>query len=251
METEKNYSWDDIVFEYKNKDYGAFFLRKTYNKSLFTASVIGAIILILIVVPVYIVYNKYKNPDVFIVDNSITVDLMNIKHQKKESPPPSQLPPINEYQQKAITTTQVVDNVTNKAITPAFTQVYDSTLNNQVKDVAFSDTGKVNSDGSFDYFTIEEKPEFPGGEAALLRYISSHVKYPEIAMKNEITGKVFILFIINQEGKVTDVELLKGADPSLDEEALRVVSGMPIWKPGKQRGKPVRVSYKIPINFKL
>lgn len=85
----------------------------------------------------------------------------------------------------------------------------------------------------------------------MMKWIASNVKYPDVAIENKITGKVFILFVINKEGKVSNVELLVGVNPCLDKEALRVVSNMPNWKPGKQRGKPIKVSYKLPINFKL
>lgn len=101
------------------------------------------------------------------------------------------------------------------------------------------------------FYVIEEKPEFPGGEAAMFQWISKNVKYPEIAKENGVQGKVFVQFVISKEGKVTDVQVVRGVDPSLDKEAIRVIQSMPAWKPGKQRGKPVKVSFQLPINFKL
>lgn len=101
------------------------------------------------------------------------------------------------------------------------------------------------------FYVIEEKPEFPGGEAAMFQWISKNVKYPEIAKENGVQGKVFVQFVIGKEGKVTDVQVVRGVDPSLDKEAVRVIQSMPAWKPGKQRGKPVKVSFQLPINFKL
>lgn len=103
----------------------------------------------------------------------------------------------------------------------------------------------------FSFFLLEDKPEYPGGEAALLTYIALNTKYPQLAKENEITGKVFVSFIINQNGEVTNVIIKRGVHPSLDEEAIRVVKTLPKWKPGKQRGKPVRVEYIIPITFVL
>lgn len=101
------------------------------------------------------------------------------------------------------------------------------------------------------FYVIEEKPEFPGGEAAMFQWISKTVKYPEIAKENGVQGKVFVQFVIGKEGKVTDVQVVRGVDPSLDKEAIRVIQNMPAWKPGKQRGKAVKVSFQLPINFKL
>lgn len=101
------------------------------------------------------------------------------------------------------------------------------------------------------FYVIEEKPEFPGGEAAMFQWISKNIKYPEIAKENGIQGKVYVQFVIGKDGKVSDVQVVRGVDPSLDKEAVRVIQSMPAWKPGKQRGKPVKVSFQLPINFKL
>jgi len=106
-------------------------------------------------------------------------------------------------------------------------------------------------DEVFNFYVLEDKPTFPGGDAALLQWIGSNTKYPEIAKENGITGKVFVGFVIGKDGKVTDVKILRGVDPYLDKEAIRVVSQMPAWAPGKQRGKSVKVSFQVPINFKL
>ena len=94
-------------------------------------------------------------------------------------------------------------------------------------------------------------PEFPGGEEALRKYIAQSVKYPVIAQENGIQGRVYVSFVVNTKGKVTDVKIARGVDPNLDKEAIRVVNAMPAWKPGKQRGKAVKVSYTVPINFVL
>ena len=101
------------------------------------------------------------------------------------------------------------------------------------------------------FFIVENMPEFPGGDVALRTYIAQNVKYPEIAKENGLSGKVFVQFVINQKGEVQDVKIARGVDPALDKEAIRVVQGLPKWKPGSQRGKQVRVSYTVPINFQL
>ncbi|OFX57892.1 MAG: energy transducer TonB [Bacteroidetes bacterium GWA2_30_7] len=106
-------------------------------------------------------------------------------------------------------------------------------------------------DEVFNFYVLEDKPEFPGGEAALLKWIAQNTKYPEMAKENGIQGRIFVGFVIDKTGKVTEVKILRGVDPYLDKEALRVVNNMPSWSPGKQRGKPVKVSYQVPIKFTL
>ncbi|MCF0207023.1 MAG: energy transducer TonB [Bacteroidales bacterium] len=101
------------------------------------------------------------------------------------------------------------------------------------------------------FAAVEEKPEFPGGDAALLKYIAENTKYPPIAKENGVSGKVYVEFVIDKTGSVTKVSVKRGVDPALDAEAIRVVKSIPKWKPGKQRGKAVPVTYMLPINFKL
>ena len=99
---------------------------------------------------------------------------------------------------------------------------------------------------------VETMPEFPGGQAELFKYLSENVKYPVIAQENGIQGRVICQFVVNKDGSIVDVEVVRsGGDASLDKEAVRVIKSMPKWKPGKQRGKAVRVKYTVPVNFKL
>ena len=98
---------------------------------------------------------------------------------------------------------------------------------------------------------VEEMPEFPGGEKALLTFLSNSVKYPAIAQENGIQGKVYVSFIIDETGNVYNAQIIRGVDVSLDNEALRVVRLMPKWKPGKQGNNAVKVRYSVPINFEL
>ena len=98
---------------------------------------------------------------------------------------------------------------------------------------------------------VEEMPSFPGGEQKLLEYVAKNVKYPQIARESGIKGRVFISFVVEPDGSVSNVKVLRGIGGGCDEEAMRVVKSMPKWKPGKQRGKAVRVSYMLPVNFQL
>ena len=101
-------------------------------------------------------------------------------------------------------------------------------------------------------FTIvEEQPEFPGGMAECYKWIGKNLNYPTISAENGVQGRVTVNFVVNADGSIVDVKVLRGVDPYLDKEAIRVVSKMPKWKPGKQRGKAVRCSFNLPVRFKL
>ncbi|WP_459188802.1 energy transducer TonB [Parabacteroides sp. APC149_11_2_Y6] len=101
------------------------------------------------------------------------------------------------------------------------------------------------------FTVVETMPEFPGGQGALLQYLAKSIKYPVIAQENGIQGRVTCTFVVNKDGSIVDAEVIRGVDPSLDKEALRVINTMPKWSPGKQRGKPVRVKYTVPVTFRL
>ncbi len=101
-------------------------------------------------------------------------------------------------------------------------------------------------------FTIVEEPtEFPGGIGELMKWLGKNINYPEIALSNNIQGRVMVKFVVERDGSASNVEVLRGVDPALDKEAVRVVKMMPKWKPGKQRGKPVRQSFVLPVQFKI
>jgi periplasmic protein TonB len=101
------------------------------------------------------------------------------------------------------------------------------------------------------FMVVESMPEFPGGEAALYKYLAENIKYPLMAKESGIQGRVFVTFVVERDGSVTDVRVLRGIGGGCDEEAIRVVEGMPKWTPGKQRGKSVRVQYNLPVKFTL
>ena len=108
----------------------------------------------------------------------------------------------------------------------------------------------INSDEEI-FMKVEEMPEFPGGYEGLAKYLSDSITYPAIAKEYNIQGKVFVQFVVEKNGKVSNVKIVRGVDKNLDKEAVRVVQSFPDWKPGKQKGKEVRVSLVVPINFKL
>lgn len=99
--------------------------------------------------------------------------------------------------------------------------------------------------------TVEQMPEYPGGMPALIEFLQSNMKYPEDAQKQKVEGRVMVMFVVEKDGSITDVKVARNVFPSLDEEAVRVVNAMPKWTPGKEKGKPVRVQYTLPISFRL
>lgn len=101
------------------------------------------------------------------------------------------------------------------------------------------------------FVVVESMPSFPGGDAALFKYLNDNIKYPVIAQESGIQGRVICQFVVNRDGSIVDIEVVRSVDKSLDAEAIRVIKNMPRWTPGKQRGKTVRVKYTLPVNFRL
>jgi protein TonB len=183
--------------------------------------------------------------DMSLKDEAVEVEeeIIPITRQEEVKPPPPPPPP------KAADILTIVDDDVelDEELEIMDTEMDENTMVD-FSDIAVEeeerDTGEI-------FMIVEEMPEFPGGQAALQKYLASSVKYPVIAQENGIQGRVYIQFVINTKGEVTNATILRGVDPSLDREALRVVEAMPKWKPGKQRNRPVRVSYTVPINFVL
>ena len=164
------------------------------------------------------------------------------QEQPQQAPPPPQAPPAEEVLEIIENDSQVEESTiqasddTNAAVEVKYTPV-------EVEEEEVDEQ---------EIFTIvEEMPEFPGGQAAALKWIANELNYPAIAQENGVQGRVTVRFTINADGSVVDPVILRGVDPHLDKEALRVIGKMPKWKPGKQRGKAVRVSYNLPVRFKL
>ena len=107
-----------------------------------------------------------------------------------------------------------------------------------------SDEGEI-------FEVVEQNPQFPGGDAALMAWLTKNLKYPSVAQENGIQGRVMVSFVVNKDGSIVDPKIIRSVDPSLDKEAIRVVSAMPKWTPGRQRGKTVRVKYSLPVTFRL
>ncbi len=245
---------DDIVFAHRNKEYGAYELRKRYKKSVIKSLGFAFFLLLLTTVtPLIMAFNSKIGNN--IVNEIITANLLKIDNPAEVPPPPPPPPPediVKEEQRTRYIQPVIVDTTVTDTDLPPADDITDKNKNDDLPDDPADTKDKVIDDGEIvNFYVIEEKPEFPGGEKAMMEWIAANVKYPEIAKESGVTGKVFIQFVINKEGKVVDVEVLRGVDAYLDKEAIRVITDMPSWTPGKQRGKAVKVSFQLPIKFML
>ena len=114
-----------------------------------------------------------------------------------------------------------------------------------------SQPAKAKDDGPYDMAIVEQMPQFPGGVAAMYKWLSEQIKYPASAKENGIQGRVVVQFVIGENGSISNVKVVRGTDPALDAEAIRVIKAMPRWSPGRNKGLPVKVSYNLPITFKM
>ena len=168
---------------------------------------------------------------------------VEIQQTSQETPPPPPPPAVQEVEVLNV----VEDNVETESI-----EVNTEETEQEVVIAAPSEVVEEPEEDEVVFVVVESMPEFPGGQQALFKYLSENVKYPVIAQENGIQGRVICQFVVNKDGSIVDVEVVRsGGDPSLDKEAIRVIKSMPKWKPGKQRGKAVRVKYTVPVNFKL
>jgi protein TonB len=174
-------------------------------------------------------------------DSTFTEDIDIPQTAEKKLPPPPPPPPLTVIEE-----IKIVDN-TAEAKTLDF-----SSETNQNDVVAFVGNpvpvNIVEDVTDVPFVHVEKMPEFPGN---ISKYLSENIRYPQIAIENDIQGKVHCQFVVNRDGSIVDVIVVRGVHPSLDKEALRVIKSMPKWTPGMQRGKAVRVKYTLPVSFKL
>lgn len=206
---------------------------------------IGLVVVLSLVLVAFEWTSTDVNVDFSLQDEDIEVEeeIIPITRQEEVKPPPPPPPPA---------VADILNIVEDDVELDEELEIMDTEMSqddivdfsNMVFEEETRDEGEI-------FMIVEEMPEFPGGTEALQRYLAQSVRYPVIAQENGIQGRVYIQFVINQNGEVTNATILRGVDPSLDREALRVVEAMPKWKPGKQRNRPVRVSYTVPINFVL
>ena len=188
-------------------------------------------------------YKSYEKRTINLIQRkaqNVTQEIVPITEQKVKPPPPP--PP------KAVTQIKIVNN--NVKVNDDVDIDVEANMNPKVADyVPPEEEDSVPEQHIF--MVVEQMPSFPGGMGALMKYLATHIHYPELAKESGIQGRVFINFVVEPDGSIDHVKVLRGIGGGCDEEAIRVVKSMPKWIPGKQRGKPVRVSFNLPVKFTL
>jgi protein TonB len=255
-EKDKAPAFDDIVFEDRNKEYGAYKLRKKYNRNVSIALLIGILIMGTVIITPYI-NAKASDSRSRRAERQVEIKMEKLDQPNEQvaPPPPPPPPPTDVVQQQKYVPPVVVDSIKPEDVKQLMTadQAQTEVKNTEVVEVQQQVKEEVQEAEAEPepFVVVEEMPLFPGGEKALLDYIAANTQYPEIAKENNIQGKVIVRFCVTPKGGVSQVSVLKGVDPELDKEAIRVVNTLPTFKPGKQGGKPVPVWYMVPIAFTL
>jgi protein TonB len=247
---EKFPQFDEIIFENRNKSYGAYDLRKRY-KSALSLSILGTTALSAILITTLSFTPKESNttlrPENYIINLTKQTDPLIV-------PPPVLNPPsglikaINNLAPKVVT-----DSSESTPFIPITDIINASVQNGSITDSAASADPviQVMPPEEKIFIVVEENPEYPGGNPALFKFISENLIYPPEAENNKIQGRVILKFVVNTNGSVDRIEILRGIDPLLDNEAIRVVKALPKFKPGKQGGVAVPVWFTLPVLFKI
>ena len=268
--------WSDLMFENRNKEYGAYVLRRQT-----TARNIKSIITVLILFALVMVYmvakNAYDDYQAKHQAQTQVTELTALQEQKKEAKverkeivKQEKIEQVVEKVKSSIKFTAPVikkddevrpedemksqDEIMNSKVAVGFANVVGNDESGEVlkaKEVLVTEPVKPKEEENKVFDVVEQMPSFPGGMNALMDYLRKAIKYPPVAEENGIQGRVVCTFVVERDGSVTDVRVAKSVDPSLDKEAVRVVSAMPKWIPGKQNGQSVRVKYTLPVTFRL
>ena len=261
--------WRDLVFEGKNKEYGAYYLRKTSSKRHIKAMIIVAVFIAVVfalpklietVMPERVVEEEIGPVIMTKLDPLEQVKEEQIIRQP-DAPPPPELkssikftPPVikkdEEVRDEDEMKTQQELTETKVAISVADVKGKDDGTGVDIADLP--DNKVIVATPKEEVFThVEQMPQYPGGDKEMMAYLSKNIKYPVIAQEQGTQGTVVLRFVVGKNGEVTDVTVMRSLDPSCDKEAIRVVKSMPKWVPGKQNGNPVLVYYTLPVRFKL
>ncbi len=270
--------WVDLIFEGRNHEYGAYKLRKnTPKRNIY--SIVAIALLAALFIGFYIAKSAYDQYQAAHTKNEQVTELSALNQPKKQAKVERKQIQIPEKKQEVVK--QVKSSI--KFTAPVIKK------DNQVKpeeemktqtDLMKTNTaiGSLDVKGNSDngevlkvtqrvadepvkpdkpevenkvFDVVEQMPSFPGGTGALMQYLSENIKYPVVAQENGVQGRVVVSFVVERDGSITDVKVVRSVDPSLDREATRVVKAMPNWIPGKQNGSAVRVKYNVPVAFRL
>ena len=257
--------WTDLIFQDKNQAYGAYRLRRGTSKRNIMSIVIMAIAAAIgfsfvLLKNMYDAQQKAKFEQAVEATTIKKVALGKVEQQQKVEKVKSSIkftaPVIKKDEDVKPEEEMKSQEDLNKTTTAigAFDVKGNDDAAGQVlqakQDIAQPEPPKEPEENKV-FTTVEQMPSFPGGDAALMKWLSSNVRYPAVAEENGIQGRVVVSFVVERNGNITDVQVVKSVDPSLDREASRVVKAMPNWIPGKQNGSAVRVKYNVPVTFRL
>lgn len=263
-------NWLDVVFDGKNKSYGAYQLRKNNGSSTTKALLIaGAAYLFLFFLPQIIIWIKGSMPKEEVVEKNVEVVLAPPPPVNPETPPPPPVqpppprtatvrmpPPIvkpdNQVRQEEPPTVEELKKATPGRKTLAGSPDAPVSIAAPVGEGPVTSKAVAVEDNKvYDFNAIETPAGFPGGQAAFAKFLGANLKMPDRAQENNVSGKVLVGFVVDKDGRLTELKILKGIGSGCDEEALRVLKMSPRWSPGIQNGLPVKMRFSIPINFTL
>jgi periplasmic protein TonB len=253
---DKDPDFDDIIFENRNKEYGAYKLRKKYKTDLIDGLLIGLVIISTVVITSF---QKEKSNGIEMVpaERSVVIRMQKLDIPAENLAPPPPPPPLPHHEsivkQEKYVAPQVVDTILPENTAKLMTAEEAKTAI-QSKDTASQLLSAINvvpETREEPFMIVQEMPVFPGGRKALMKYIAEHTIYPEVSRENRVQGRVAVKFCITSKGSVNQISILNGVSPELNAEAIRVVKSFPKFIPGKQSGIPVPVWYVVPITFTL
>lgn len=268
----KNYAnatLDDIVFEGRNREYGAYMLRKVYTKHVTRGLIIAiALFMIFLAAPVI---SKYIFPEEAVEEHVAVVDVNTLAEPPpidKTTPPPPPPPPAEPPPppiQKTIKFTPPVikkDEEVRKEEVPDVQDLKEAAVDVKTQEGTTTKPDLSGLEGTGDaavadvvedkvFEFVEQQPEFPGGQDAMMKFLGQNIRYPSVAQRNGLEGRVILSFVVDQNGEISDIKVLKPLGGGTDEEAIRVIKTMPKWRPGKQNGRAVKVKFTLPVLFSI
>ena len=267
--------WADIVFQGRNKVYGAYQLRRSTGKRNIWAMVFVAAVAAVTYLGLA-AYNSYQAAQKAKFEAEMEASLIETKKEAKvekktETPKVEHVQKVEKVKSSIAFTPPVIkkdsevkpeeEMKTQDELKETKTAIgaFDVKGNDEsggtvlkaVEDIATPEPPKQEAEQNKVFDVVEQQPQFPGGMGALNQWLGSNIKYPAMAAENGIEGRVIVQFVVERDGSVSGVHVVRGVDPSLDKEATRVVAQMPKWIPGKQNGSAVRVKYTVPVTFRL
>ena len=256
-ENAQDISRANLIFENRNKNYGGYFIRVYYPDRIFRAFIFAVLgFLLLVNTPLLLEKFFGKQVSPFVTTREISIVINPIL------PDDNIKPPVTNYRQEQLlketvkwvrpkvinTKTDETEIKTQEQLTVIKVDIT-TAKNDSATEITPDDALIISPEKTYNLYEIQEMPQFPGGEKKLMEYLLKSTHYPADALRNDIQGIVYVSFVVDKEGKISDAKATHGIGSGCDEEAIRVVRAMPMWKPGRQNGTPVSVQYNLPVHF--